>query len=82
MAGQLEHIFRFQAGVAFAFSNRMPSVWFATPRSRENPANYLDFTSEFRSETPLVCSILVQTYLDSNLLLHSTFRRHDILKLP
>ena len=72
MAGQLEHIFHFQAGVAFTFSNTMPSVWLAMAKSREYPADYSDFTSELRSETPLVCSILIQTYPDSNLVLHST----------
>jgi hypothetical protein len=39
MAGQLEHIFRFQAGVAFTFSNRMPSVRLAMTKSREYPAD-------------------------------------------
>ena len=39
MAGQLEHIFRFQAGVAFTFSNTVPSVWLAMAKSREYPAD-------------------------------------------
>ena len=52
----------------------MPSVRLAMPLLREYPTDYLDSTSEFRSETPFLECILSGIYPESNLVFHSTGR--------
>ena len=42
------------------------------PLLREYPTDYLDSTSEFRSETPFLECILSGIYPESNLVFHST----------
>ncbi|MCR5201370.1 MAG: hypothetical protein K6C38_09685, partial [Saccharofermentans sp.] len=64
--------FCFQTVVALCFSNPMPSVRLAMPLLREYPTDYLDSTSEFRSETPFLECILSGIYPESNLVFHST----------
>ena len=50
------------------------------PLLREYPTDYLDSTSEFRSETPFLECILSGIYPESNLVFHSTLYRVRVVE--